>query len=102
MFTDSLGAAPLRRQAQLAHTHTHLHDPGGVHTACPQPQTSSLDVEELKEKREEIARKRIIYTITTRGENLMTLRHSFDSVETLAPGESRLIMVLISGLRYGL
>jgi cellulose synthase/poly-beta-1,6-N-acetylglucosamine synthase-like glycosyltransferase len=39
-----------------------------------------ISTEALKERREEIARKRIIYTITTRGENLTTLRNSFDSV----------------------
>ena len=39
-----------------------------------------INVEELKDRREDIAKKRIIYTITTRGENLTTLRNSFDSV----------------------
>ncbi len=39
-----------------------------------------ISTETLKERCEEITRKRIIYTITTRGENLTTLRNSFDSV----------------------
>jgi hypothetical protein len=37
--------------------------------------------EVLKTRKEEIARKRIIYTITTRGENLTTLKDTFDSVK---------------------
>lgn len=39
-----------------------------------------ISAEALKEKRDEIARKRIIYSITTRGENLTTLRNTLDSV----------------------
>ena len=38
-----------------------------------------IDTKELEGRREEIAEKRIIYQITTRGENLETLRGSFES-----------------------
>ena len=38
-----------------------------------------IDIKKLESRREELAAKRIIYQITTRGENLETLRRSFDS-----------------------
>lgn len=38
-----------------------------------------IDLRKLESRREELAAKRIIYQITTRGENLETLRRSFDS-----------------------
>ncbi len=40
-----------------------------------------IDPEELEGRREEIAGKRIIYQITTRGENLATLRSTFESTK---------------------
>jgi hypothetical protein len=38
-----------------------------------------IDIKKLEAKREELSGKRIIYQITTRGENLETLRYSYDS-----------------------
>jgi beta-1,4-mannosyltransferase len=38
-----------------------------------------IDTEKLEARKNEIAKNRIIFQITTRGENLDTLRHSFDS-----------------------
>lgn len=48
-----------------------------------------IDPEELESRREEIAGKRIIYQITTRGENLTTLRSSFESTKHWIDGVKR-------------
>jgi beta-1,4-mannosyltransferase len=80
IFSDSLGAAIYATKLSwLIPIPIFMIQATGTHVALGPDLLISSDV--LKTRKEEIARKRIIYTITTRGENLATLWNTFNSVK---------------------